>query len=71
VRASRPATSRRRSRPCPCSSSPAMSSSVPRSIVAGFADRKNRGTFRRTTPRRLGEGPALTACEDTGDERPG
>jgi hypothetical protein len=35
------------------------------------ADRKNRGTFRSTTPRRLREGPALAPCEDTGDEPPG
>jgi len=29
------------------------------------ADRKNRGTFRRATPRRLRGEPGLTPCEDT------
>jgi hypothetical protein len=35
------------------------------------ADRKNRGTFRGTTPRRVQESPAVPACEDAGDKPPG
>jgi hypothetical protein len=36
-----------------------------------LAKRKNRGTFRRTTPRRLRQRPALTPCAGSGDESPG
>ena len=39
--------------------------------VGDVADRKNRGTFRGTTPRRVQESPAVPACEDAGDKPPG
>jgi hypothetical protein len=40
-------------------------------LLRGDADRKNRGTFRGTTPRRVQESPAVPACEDAGDKPPG